>query len=48
VTDVPTGTIAEVLDWAGEDPARVQSALNAERAGQNRSTLITELERRQA
>lgn len=47
-SDVPDGTVQEVLDWAGEDPDRIQSALNAERAGQNRSSLITELEKRQA
>ena len=47
-SDVPTGNMQEVLDWAGDDPDRIQQALNAERAGQNRSSLVTELERRQA
>jgi hypothetical protein len=46
VTDVPQGTVTEVLSWAGEDPDRVRAALNAERVGQNRSTLIAELEGR--
>jgi|SRR5262245_24273729 len=41
---VPAGTIAEVLAWVGDDPARAQQALDAELAGQNRSTLISQLE----
>lgn len=41
---VPEGTIAEVLAWVGSDPDRAQQALDAERAGQNRSTLITQLQ----
>lgn len=41
---VPGGTISEVLDWVGDDPDRAQTALEAERAGQNRSTLISQLE----
>jgi hypothetical protein len=44
MTDVPQGTIAEVLDWVGEDPDRADLALQAEYLGQNRSTLITQLE----
>src|SRR5262245_54346419 len=42
--EVPDGTIAEVLDWVGDDPVRANAALHAEYAGQNRSTLITRLE----
>jgi hypothetical protein len=42
--DVPQGTIAEVLAWVGDDPGRARAALDAERAGQNRSTLINQLE----
>jgi hypothetical protein len=42
--DVPEGTAAEVLLWVDDDPARAQAALEAERAGPNRSTLITRLE----
>ena len=41
---VPEGTIAEIKDWVGEDPARAQAALDAEKAGTNRSTLIAWLE----
>lgn len=41
---VPTGTVAEVLCWVGDDPDRAHEALDAERAGQDRSTLITQLE----
>lgn len=40
----PDGTVQEVLDWVGTDQARAQSALDAELAGQNRSTLVTQLE----
>jgi hypothetical protein len=42
--DVPHGTIEEVLGWVGDDHDRAQRALEAERAGQNRSTLNTQLE----
>lgn len=45
-SDVPEGTIADVLNWVGDDPARASQALEAEEAGQNRSTLIAELEGR--
>ena len=41
---VPEGTAAEVLAWVGDDPARAQAALEAEEAGQQRSTLISKLE----
>jgi len=46
--DVPEGTIATVLDWVGDDPARAQQAYDAEQAGQQRSTLLAELEARGA
>jgi len=42
--EVPNGTVQDVLDWVGDDSDRAQEALEAERAGQNRSTLITQLE----
>jgi hypothetical protein len=42
--DVPDGTIDEVKAWVGDDPDRAQRALESERAGQNRTTLITYLE----
>jgi hypothetical protein len=41
---VPTGTVQDVLDWVGDDPERAQEALVAERDGQNRSTLVSQLE----
>lgn len=41
---VPTGTVDEVLAWVGSDHSRATRALTAEKAGQNRSTLIASLE----
>lgn len=41
---VPDGTIDEVMDWVGEDPSRASRALSAEKAGQNRQTLLAKLE----
>jgi hypothetical protein len=43
-SDVPDGTINEVLDWVGDDPDKAQRALDVERTGQNRSSLISQLE----
>lgn len=43
-SEVPTGTVEEVKEWVGDDPDRARQALEAERAGQNRSTLIAYLE----
>jgi hypothetical protein len=43
---VPEGTVQEVLDWVGDDQARAQQALDAERQGPNRSSLTAELEKR--
>jgi hypothetical protein len=34
-----------VLAWVGDDPARARAALEAERAGRQRTTLVAELER---
>lgn len=42
--DVPSGTVSDVLAWVGNDPVRAQMALDAELAGKNRVTLISELE----
>jgi multidrug resistance efflux pump len=42
--DVPQGSVEEIKTWAGDDPERAQRALDAERAGQNRSTLVAHLE----
>lgn len=41
---VPQGTVAEILEWVGDDAARAQEALDAEYSGAGRSTLITQLE----
>jgi hypothetical protein len=41
---VPIGNINAVLAWVGRDPQRAQQALDAERAGFHRSTLIAKLE----
>jgi hypothetical protein len=41
----PTGTISAVRGWVGDAPRRAQLALDAERAGQQHSTLLAELER---
>jgi hypothetical protein len=41
---VPIGTVAEMLDWVGDDPDRADLALQAEYTGQQRSTLIAQLE----
>jgi hypothetical protein len=41
---VPDGTVDEVLDWVGDDRSRASRALTAERAGQNRTTLVSKLE----
>lgn len=42
--EVPTGTISEVTEWVGEDKERAQAALETEKNGANRKTLITTLE----
>lgn len=44
MSEVPEGTIAEVLAWVGDDRARASAALDAEYAGASRSTLISQLE----
>lgn len=40
---VPEGSIKEVLGWVGEDATRAQAALDAETAGENRTSLISKL-----
>lgn len=40
---VPQGTVTEVLAWVGDDPQRRQHALDAERAGKRRATLLRQL-----
>lgn len=44
--DPPDGRVGDVLDWAGTDPDRLARALEAERGGKARPTLIAELEHR--
>lgn len=41
---VPEGTVQDVLCWVDDDPDRADQALQAEYAGANRSTLISQLE----
>jgi len=43
-SDVPDGTVQEVLDWVGDDSERAQRALDVERSGQNRTSLVSQLE----
>ena len=40
---VPSGTVDEILAWAGDDPARREAALEAEQAGKNRVSLVKAL-----
>jgi hypothetical protein len=42
--EVPEGSIKTVLAWVGDDKTKAQAALDAEKDGQQRSTLIKELE----
>lgn len=39
-TQVPDGTVAEVLTWAGDDPERRAAALEVEKAGKKRKGVI--------
>ena len=42
---VPGATIAEIMSWVGEDPARAKAALEAEEAREKpRATLVAKLE----
>jgi len=43
VGDVPDGTVAEVLAWAGDDELRRFAALVAEKAGKKRKGIIDAL-----
>jgi hypothetical protein len=44
--EVPKGTAKEVIEWAGDDPDRIQRALDTENAAEDpRSSLIEDLER---
>lgn len=41
--EVPVGSVTEVLAWVGEDEERAQLALDAEKAGHARKTLLKQL-----
>ena len=41
--EVPSGTIASILEWVGTDVERARLALAAEKAGNQRVTLLNEL-----
>lgn len=41
---VPEGSIKEVLAWVGDDATKAQAALDAEKTGEKRTTLISKLE----
>ena len=43
IETVREGSIADVLDWVGEDKDRAARALEAEEAGEKRKTLIGKL-----
>lgn len=43
VSEVPEGSIKDVLAWVDGDPAKAKLALEAEEKGEKRSTLITKL-----
>lgn len=48
-SDVPEGTVKEVLAWVGDDKDKAQRALDAENAtGDPRKSLVAELEERLA
>lgn len=42
---VPDGTIDEIMEWVGDDPAKALRALEAETAGKARTTLVGKLEK---
>lgn len=48
-SDVPEGTVKEVLNWVGDDKEKAQKALDAENAtGEPRKSLVAELEEKLA
>lgn len=42
---VPAGTVEEILAWVGDNEDRAARALETERAGKNRASLVAQLER---
>lgn len=43
VPEVPDGTVADVLEWAGDDADRRNAALEAEEAGKRRKGILDAL-----
>ena len=43
INDVPDGTVAEILEWAGDDPDRRTRALETERRGKQRKGILDAL-----
>lgn len=41
--EVPVGSVAEVLEWVGDDQERAKRALEVEKAGHKRKTLLKQL-----
>lgn len=41
--EVPDGTVADVLEWAGDDPDRRNAALEAEEVGKRRKGILDAL-----
>jgi hypothetical protein len=41
--DVPDGTVADVLEWVGDDPDRANAALEAEESGKRRKGVLDAL-----
>lgn len=44
VSEVPSGTIPQVLEWVGDDLDRAADALAAEQSGEGRVSLVERLE----
>jgi hypothetical protein len=42
--EVPEGSVASILKWVGNDKDKAKAALEAEKAGKERITLIDQLE----
>lgn len=42
-SNVPEGSVKEVLGWVGEDSEKAKQALEAEEAGEGRKTLVSKL-----
>jgi hypothetical protein len=41
--EVPDGTVADLLEWVGDDPDRANAALEAEEAGKRRKGVLDAL-----